>query len=271
MLAFAGGACGLPTPAVQDRHNGEEPGQGTAYLSPQVPAEQIGGNVAVYAHSGAELYEVDPRTLAIRRIGRFFTTTSTGAREDVKDVTDIAIDKDGRMTGITFDQLLSIDPTTAECQRRTKVNAMVNGLSWIRLDDGGEALVATGKDGSVLRIDPETGDATSLGALGNGMKSSGDIVSVDKYGTLATLVDPKGRGDLLARLDPKTGAATVVGNTAFPQVWGLGFWGNRVFGFTKSGEFMLIEPKTGKSKLIAVDPIYEFWGAAVSTSAITID
>ena len=48
-------------------------------------------------------------------------------------------------------------------------------------------LVATSLDGSVFRIDPTTGTATTIGNLGGGLRSSGDLVSVDTYGTLVTV------------------------------------------------------------------------------------
>ena len=239
-----------------------------------VPAQQV----VVYAHSGSDLYRIDPQNLQITRVGPF--VAKVGGRDRFfNDVTDIALDKNGRMTGITFDELLQINVETAECQVTAplKAGSQMNGLSWIRTDDGNELLEATGADGSVLQIDPQTGESKVVGSLGNGQRSSGDLVSVASYGTLITLrgdgpsAIPGGDGsDLLARIDTVTGAATVIGPTRFKKVWGIGFWGNRVFGFTQSGEFILIDPKTGQGSLVMHITAYPFWGAGVSTSAPVI-
>lgn len=227
--------------------------------------------VLVYAHSGTDLFKVNPQTLDITRVGAFQTAAGTY----VQNVTDIAVDKAGRMLGITFTQLLEIDANTAVCKFLAPLlfGGQLNGLSWIRTNDGNEILAATGNDGVVLRIDPVTGKGTPLGNLGGGLRSSGDIVSVANYGTLITLRG-EGRGDgsdLLATLDPVTGNATVIGPTGFTKVWGVGFWGNRVFGFTQAGQFILIDPKTGAGKLIQQITAFPFWGAGVSTSVTVID
>ena len=238
-----------------------------------------GTTVLVYAHSGSDLFRVHPQTLEITRVGNFLV--KLGARDRfLNTVTDIALDKDGHMTGITFTELLSINVETAECQviAPLRQGEAMNGLSWIRTDNGEEILAATGTDGSVLRIDPKTGAASVIGNLGKGQRSSGDLVSVSNYGTLITLRGDgasaaQGNGtDLLAKIDVVTGAATVIGPTGFKHVYGIGFWGNRVFGFTDSGQFILIDPKTGAGTEVQQTTAYPFWGAGVSTSApVTIE
>jgi hypothetical protein len=229
--------------------------------------------VQVYAHSGSDLFRVHPQSLEITRVGPFVVKTPVRDRF-LNTVTDIALDKDGRMTGITFTELLSINVDTAECQviAPLRQGGSMNGLSWIRNDNGEETLEATGNDGSVLRIDPKTGTVAVIGNLGKGQRSSGDLVSVSNHGTLITL---RGDGpsaalgngtDLLAKLDPISGAATVIGPTGFKRVYGIGFWGNRVFGFTDTGQFILIDPKTGAGTQVQQTTAFPFWGAGVSTS-----
>jgi hypothetical protein len=223
----------------------------------------------VYAHSGSDLFGVDPETLVFTRLGNFLIH---GPMRDefLNNVTDIAVDRNGRVVGTTFNRLLDIDPKTAVCT----VIAMLpgghsfNGLSWIRSTQGEEQLVATTLDGNVYRIDPVSGVATHIGPLGMGLRSSGDVVSVAGYGTLITVT---GAGqDQLAKLDPTTGAATVIGPTGFSKIWGLGFWKDKVFGFTQTGEFILIDPMTGAGKLVEKMPAFPFWGAGVTTSVPVI-
>jgi len=228
------------------------------------PAEKV----LVYAHSGSDLFSVDPMTLQFSRVGPFLIPGPPA--KYLNDVTDIAIDRDGRIVGTTFNGLLEIDGKTAECKPIATLppGRSFNGLSWIRTDSGEERLLATTLDGGVFRIDPATGTATTVGQLGGGLRSSGDLVSVASYGTLVTVSGPG--SDRLARIDPLTGTATIIGDTGFQKVWGLGFWGDRVFGFTTTGQFILIDPKTGAGTLVEAMPAYPFWGAGVTTSVPVI-
>jgi hypothetical protein len=228
------------------------------------PAEKV----LVYAHSGSDLFSVDPQTMQISRVGNFLIPGTPD--KYLNDVTDIAVDRNGRIVGTTFDRLLEIDPLTAACKPIAPLPAKssFNGLSWIRDEAGQEQLLATTLDGGVFRIDATTGAATLIGSLGPNLHSSGDLVSVASYGTLVTLKGPA--SDRLAKLDPKTGAATVIGDTGFSKIWGLGFWGNRVFGFTETGQFILIDPRTGAGTLVQTESAFPFWGAGVTTAVPVI-
>ena len=243
---------------------------------PDASAADLGGAPGpidvVYAHSGIDLFRVDPQSLTVSRVGRFMEVTPAGGMRFVSNVTDIAVDRARRIVGLTFDRLLEIDGNTAACKEIAPLpmGQRFNGLSWIRNPGAPEALVATTLDSGVFRIDPATGAATRLGSLGAGLQSSGDLVSVDSYGTLVTLSGPT--SDRLARLDPATGAATIIGDVGFQEVWGLGFWKNRVFGFTSNGAFILIDPRTGAGTLGQRFPAFRFFGAGVTTEVpVTID
>ncbi len=72
--------------------------------------------------------------------------------------------------------------------------------------------------------------------------------------------------DYLARIDVKTGEATLIGTTGIPDIWGIGFWRGKVFGFVATNEFVLIDVETGAAEFISDGP--ENWaGAGVTTSA----
>jgi len=237
------------------------PDLGAAEVSEPPPGD------VVYAHSGSDLFRVDPVTLDVTRVGILRIMEPTRVRF-LNNVTDIAVDRARRIVGITYNQLLEIDGASGECKpiAPLPMGQNFNGLSWIHNDGGGpELLVATSLTGGVFRIDPATGTAAPIGDLGGGLKSSGDLVSVQGYGTLLTVQGPG--GDRLARLDPATGTATVIGEVGFTKVWGLGFWKNRVFGFTSTGGFILIDPKTGAGMLVQNYPAFPFYGAGVTTSA----
>jgi len=72
---------------------------------------------------------------------------------------------------------------------------------------------------------------------------------------------------VLVRLAPNSFTATKIGgDTGFGQIWGLGFWKNKIFGFTQTGNFITIDPNTGAGTLVQSGGP-EWWGAAVTTSA----
>jgi hypothetical protein len=258
----------VPSPPRATHDAAEEPTTPPPLMLPDAALADAGEEpeVLVYAQSGSDLFRVEPDTLKLSRIGPLEIPLPDGKVKYLNTVADIAVDHAGRILGVTYDALLEIDPMTAECKTIAPLPSGLtfNGLSFIRVDRGDEYLVATTAQGTVHRIDPVTGAATLIGSYGPGLQSSGDLVSVSGYGTLATV---KGDGtDRLARIDPTTGAATIIGPIGFTHVWGIGFWKDKVFGFTDHGEFVLIDPNTGEGKLVERDSSAPFWGAGVTTS-----
>ena len=228
------------------------------------------GEPVVYAHSSSRLYRIDPTTLALTLIGVFQWSP-------IPDVmTDIAVDRKGKMTGISFSKVYSVDTKTAACTYLATLDTLgsgsFNGLSYISVQgvDTKEVLMASNEGGDLFEVDPATGKSKKAGSYGGGYGSSGDLVSVQGFGTLATVKTiGSSSTDWLARLDPATGQATLIGDTGFKNIWGLGFWKNKVYGFSDDTQFILIDPKTGKGTLVSTSAT-RWWGAGVTTSAPVI-
>jgi hypothetical protein len=216
---------------------------------------------AVYAHSYQHLYKVDPDNLSVTLVGQF--GWPKGSENEL--MTDIAVDGDGNITGISFGAMYAIDKDTAACTFiATLTEQQFNGLSFIRQPSGNEILVGTGLAGTLWQID-ETGATTQIGAYGGQTVSSGDLVSVAGFGTVAT-VKSGSEMDYLARIDDTTGVATIIGPTGYPDIWGIGFWRNKVYGFVATNEFVLIDVTTGDATEVSIGP--ENWaGAGVTTNA----
>lgn len=222
------------------------------------------GVTYVYAHTASELYRVDPDTLAITRIGAF------GWSNGSDQMTDLAVDKTGLMIGISYGSVYRIDPSTAQTTRLSSaLSGDFNGLSFVPAamlgTTGDDVLVGTrNSDGVVSRIDPMTGQVTTVGNMG-GFSSSGDLVAAS--GTTVQTADGGFASDRLVRLAPGTFAATAIGTSiGFSDIWGVAFWKSQIFGFTQYGEFITIDPTTGVGTLVENDgPAW--WGAAVTTSA----
>ncbi|HEX5057845.1 MAG TPA: hypothetical protein VFV99_00740 [Kofleriaceae bacterium] len=227
-----------------------------------------GEQVFVYAHSPSTLYKIDPDTLQVQMVGAF-NWGSVGSDQ----MTDIAIDKNGQMIGVSFTRVYRVDPSNAATTLlSSQLVRSFNGLSFVPAAQlgmtGDDVLVGTqSTDGAVYRIDPMTGAATQVGNMG-AYTSSGDLVGVAGFGTVQTV---NGSGsDVLARLATSTFAASPIGTaTGFSEIWGVAFFKDKIYGFTNGGAFLLIDPNTGAGTMVSNNGI-QWWGAAVTTTAPVI-
>jgi len=265
-----GAACGpaaQPDPGGDDDGGGgtvDAGGPGGADAPPWTPPP---AQAKVYAHSADELYTVDPDTLQVALVGPFAWDRGSD------QMTDIAIDGVGNMVGISFGSVYAVDKATAGCTYLADLDRSFNGMSFVPAQEidgtGAEVLVAAALDGAFYRLEPTTGQSTPVGNYGNSMGSSGDIVSVAGFGTVATVTRPGQANDWLVRVNPNSGAATPIGDTGYAGIWGLGFWKSKVYGFTDSNQFVLIDVNTGAATPVETGSV-SWWGAGVTTAAPVI-
>lgn len=230
-----------------------------------------GGDPAiVFAHSDTQLFAVDPLTAppAFRIVGTFAFPPGDAYSHVM---TDIAVDANGAITGVTQNALYRIDPTTAACTLLEPLPGMHTfvGLTFVPagvLDPTNEVLVGGAIDGTYWRIDATTGAATMLGRFQGGWLLSGDLVSIAGAATYVTVRRSSTGTDSLATLDLATGALTIIGDTGFRSVFGLGYWRATLYGFSRSGQFITIDVRTGASQQVSM-PVRQFSGAGVTTIA----
>lgn len=225
-------------------------------------------NAEVYAHSPTTLYRLNPNTLLVDTVADF-----NGCGE----VIDIALDKDSNLYGTSFTGLYRINRDTAVCTL-IATGSYPNSLSFVPagvLDPTNEVLVAyLGSD--YIRIDVTTGAITTIGTIGGGLSSSGDIVSVEGGGTYLTVEGPN-CDDCLIQVNPADGGLQRNwGELGFPDVWGLAYWGGVAYGFDDNGSAFSIEfgASTVTTTPIAfpgAPPGLRFWGAGSTTVAPIID
>lgn len=263
-------ACGPSVSAEPDAPVGGPDANESPDAGPQPDSRPPPDNTAVYAHSATELFRIDPDTLVPTSVGTFsFSGTA-------KNITDIAVDKNGDMIGISLDTVYAIDRDTAEATLLSTYDSGGSGmtsLSFVPTDindpDSSERLVAADFDGVVWEIDPDTGDMTEIGnynASGADIGSSGDIVAIFDFGIVATVNVEGYDTDYLARIDPTTWHATLLGDTGYDSIFGLGFWGGEVYGFTDNKEFVTIDADTGQVVHMTLGSV-AWWGAGVTTLA----
>jgi hypothetical protein len=234
------------------------------------------GPAAVYAESPGVLYKLDPTTNAITMVAPF--SGDCVARNDCKDVIDIALDEESNGYATTFGAVYSFDVTTA-VMKFIAAGSYPNSLSFVpkgTLDPTAEALV--GYNGSTyIRIDTTTGAITTIGGLTDGLVSSGDIVSVIGGGTFLTVNGREtGTGticsDCLLQIDPSTGDVIQnYGSVNHQSVYGVAFWGGIVYGFDNTG---VVFSMTFPGGVLTTTDIAipgggpgQFYGAGSTTSA----
>jgi hypothetical protein len=103
--------------------------------------------------------------------------------------------------------------------------------------------------GDFFRINPRTGHTTLIGNFGHGLGSAGDLTFAG--GRLYATVSLNGSAETyLATVNVRTGAARIVGDTHYTDVFGLVSGNGALYGATDSGLFLAISPVTGRARTI---------------------
>jgi len=266
-------ACG-PSDRGQPAADGPaQPDASTIDAPPSVDTSRV------YAHSGLMLYRLDNLTLAATPIGPM-----TGLDTN-QNLLDLAVNKDDALFGITRDKLYSLSATTGAATLVKDLSANSRGFTSLSFapdaDPSNPDILVTANDqGDVFQIDV-TGNqavATQIGSYGTDstlgkIVSSGDLIAVRGFGVYATVDVGSGTLDYLAKLDPANNwKATLIGPTGFDKIFGLGFWGGKIYGFVDdgfdagTGDVIELDPDTGAGLSLGQANI-RWFGAGVSTNA----
>ncbi len=240
----------------------------------------------VWGHSDTVLYKLNPATKAVTTVGTF-DCISIALPGSGEGMWDLALDKNGAMYGTSMSilnggGLVTIDKVNAHCVKIASGD-YPNSLTFVpegTLDPVKEVLVGF-KGAQYVRIDPQNGAQQVIGNLnpnptGQDWESSGDVVSLIGGQTYLT-VKPLGSGanyagtDRIVELDPVTGQATsLIGDTTYPKLWGLGYWAGTAYGFSATGQLIAIDLGNAMPTaipLMNVPANLAFWGAGVTTAA----
>lgn len=255
-------------------------------FDPSVPPQTDGGTFSkdasgkpdttgageVFGHSESTLYRVDTVSREVTEVGVFRGCTY---------VADIALDESSNIYASTGAELFYVETNTAQCTK-IAAGAFPNSLSFVpagTVDATSETLVGF-QGGDYVKIDRKSGAVTKIGAIGEGLQSSGDVVSAKGGKTFVTV---KGKqpgttlecADCLAEIDPATGKLVKNwGSLGVGDVFGLAFWGGELYAFTNAGELLLVTIDTGTlvTKALPINNApagLKFWGAGSTTSAPT--
>ena len=125
----------------------------------------------------------------------------------------------------------------------------LNGANALATQPGTDTLYGASHQGDFFWISARTGRATVIGTFGHHLGSAGDLTFA--HGRLYATVSRRGSSrSLLATVNVRTGAARIVGNTGFKNVWGLVTGSRALYGATFGGNFLAISPATGRARVI---------------------
>jgi len=175
------------------------------------------------------------------------------------EITDIAWARtSATLYGISYGALYAID--TATCEATPIGDGLhTSNANALTCDASGNLFGAT-VSGYLLRVDPFSGGAATIGSYGSGLTSSGDLAFASD-GTLFGSANAPGEvGDVLVRIDPSNGIATRVGSTGYQDVFGLVFVGDKLYGVTAANELVRLDTQTGEGVLVR-DLSFSAWGA----------
>jgi hypothetical protein len=231
----------------------------------------------IYAHSPDTLYSFSAMTNTVTEIGPFTEPDGSNA----PDMVDLAVNAEGAVFTASSMGLYSVDPTTARATEIALFDVAMGeqfyALTFLTAGElrPTETLIGATNMGVYYEIDPTDASVTRLGSYPDGWLSSGDLVSVEGA-TYATIRRADDMVDTLAQITFDASGSSSIrvigpirgGGTDFRQIFGLGYWGRSVYGFSNSGQLIEIDRTTGAGRLATtMTGTDRFWGAGVTTQA----
>ena len=209
----------------------------------------------LYASAGSDLWLIDASTGTATYIGPI------GFQG-----TDIAF-SGINLYGVDFSNFLSINPTTGSGTvigptGYSDINALAIGLDGVTYAAGGS--------GEFLNIENSTGEGSLIGSgsFGPNMGSSGDLAYRKDNVMFASITRTGYTDSWLAVVNMVNGTATPIGDIGYPDVFGLSFKDDVLYGVTAEGNILRINTSTGAGTSIGSSTA-AFWGLSTSGKALT--
>lgn len=214
------------------------------------PSASAGSSWMFGVDNSGNLLQINPLAMQASRIG------PTG-----RLIFDLAFTPDGQLYGITDGRILvRINPATGQSTavgtglglpNNDTVNALVS-------DPQGTLYAITfhsgffGNSGDLLRISRSSGRAQIVGALNVNLGSSGDL-AFSPDGRLFG-IGTDGADDFLLRINPQTGAATIVGFLSDEPIYGIAFSPTKTL-LAATADGRLLQVNTGNADVTTLGQI----------------
>jgi len=216
-----------------------------------------------YAHESDKLFEINP-----------FEKTATDVGADLPGLHDLDTHPDGTLFGVTPDGFYRFDDQT---EQWTQLKPFRQWSSWaptnpngMAIDRSGTIFITSEDTLYTIKKQDENGETQwwveEVGEMGtsdsgSNYVSSGDAVIYKK--TLRMTSKHSSDQDHLVQLDPSTASASNPLPIGYQNVFGLTTAWGELYGVTRAGELIAIDPQTGDTELV-----HEFdhrWYGAAST------
>lgn len=207
----------------------------------------------LYAVSETMLYQLDIDTKMATPVATISMGTTTfrvgGLAFDGTNL--IGLSNDGS-------ELLTIDPSTAAVTARRAITP-ASTYYGLTVAPAGEAeatavVFAGVTGGKLVRIDPATATASTVGEYGGGMYFYTDLAWVTGVGLFITLQGGGCNTRCFARLDHTTGVATPIRTNLNAMVYGLSGYRGMLWALHNTGPIMLVDQSDGLMSSIDFDP-----------------
>jgi hypothetical protein len=161
-------------------------------------------------------------------------------------LTDISF-RGRSLYAVSFTGLYSLNPFTGVSHYIGSLG--LSGANALATQPWTNKLYGADANGDLFWVDPRTGHATLIGNFGPGLGSAGDLAFAG--GILYATVTKTGSSDTyLAVVNALTGAARIIGDTHYTDVYGLVTGAGALYGATYGGSFLRISPFTGNAQPI---------------------
>jgi hypothetical protein len=271
------------------------------------PKSDEPAKVVFYANTDTTLYRLDPEDLSkpIEKVGDF-DCVADGQTSVFTDVAVDKTGKVFGVSPAAAWPLTIKADGTVHCDAKWPLayGTHFNGLTFApeKTVDVNEVLIGGNATGDIYRIDTGTGEATQIGTLGNDPDTglpwtiSGDMVFMANNGnpigfaSVRTCPSPPSNcssNDWLLEIDVKAlkpgtqsvaktvrgklnrgtscGGSTSTGS--FGSVFGVAAYKDKIFGFSRKGDFIDVSNDTGSGCLVWSNTATKFAGAGITTIA----
>jgi hypothetical protein len=233
-FGVVGGAAVGASIAAEPALAAAKPGPGMAHSAKPAPPKTV---YAVTFAANSTLYSLSPGSHKASRKGH------AGV-----ELTDIAF-RGKTLYAISFTDLYWLNTATGASHHIGSLGGGITSANALATQPKTNILYGADQFGDVFKINQKTGRVTIIGSFGGKLGSAGDLTFAG--GHLYALVFKASTGDTyLATVNLHTGAAKIVGNTGFKNVWGLVTGTGALYGATQGGLFLVISPVTGHAKAI---------------------
>ncbi|MEL6345476.1 MAG: hypothetical protein AAFV53_20375 [Myxococcota bacterium] len=219
---------------------------------PDLVEDMPAATAPIYFHTPQSLWAWDPADPEPWRIGTFLDPDD---RPLTTNISDIAIDEEGRIFGCGGGAFFRIDPETALAVGIASSPAPMVGLAF--REDG--VLLGAGED--IYVIHPRLLTIIETFGSSSDINTIGDVVE-GFDGNLIWSVRHERAGRLLIEMHPKSGAILAERPLDASQTYGLAALDETVYAFTRAGNAFTIDHDTGEILARQFSSALEWWGAS---------